>query len=686
MRSITQYLRPVVAVALTCTLFTAGLTAQSTPQPSVKILLPERTRLLDGQLVDLVLEVRNTTSVSGLSVTAGANDITSKFTAKSAQLDCNSTPDWVIRADLQSFAAGSVKLQVNLLADGKAVSDSRTIDVRPFSLSAGRRNVILFIGDAMGTAYRDAARLVSRSILDDKGNSSFREGFFDNLLEMDKMPISGNVMTYGSDSVVPDSANTGTNWATGNKSYLNAVNSLADGTDCQWRFNGATNASNLGFILDNPRVENLWQYLKRRFKYRTGVVTTADVTDATPAVEGAYSGYRQTRFEIARQYRENPMLGGRPALDVIFGGGKDQFTASARTDKRDLIGEFQSIGYRYVQTATELKALRYGQPTLGLFRGNLTPASNSVGLAASDSNMDVAYDKLGLTRPASEPVANLQGYTDQPMLDLMTQKAIEILSQGASPLEALSGTFGTPPFILMVEGASIDKQSHPNNSAGTIWDTIELDKAVGAARAWAANRNDTLILVTADHDQSMSIIGVSNSADSDYFDRTKSVDIAWKSGRGDQSATVWGDSFSNTRAGLPFTNSSDVATNNKGAGGMPSTIPPTATAANPYGDTYSTYYGFPAYNLDPKTGYPTNVAAPGSVLRRLAVGYRTGDHTGSTVPVTAEGPGAYLFTGYQDQTDLFFKMALSITGDTADGDKIVDQIRNSSNYPKTFGK
>src|SRR5580765_2288966 len=96
---------------------------------------------------------------------------------------------------------------------------SRDVLVREFNL-VQRRNIILFIGDAMGTAYRDAARLVSRSIVDSSGKNSLREGFFDNLLEMDKMPVSGMSMTYGSDSVVPDSANTGTNWATGNKTFL----------------------------------------------------------------------------------------------------------------------------------------------------------------------------------------------------------------------------------------------------------------------------------------------------------------------------------------------------------------------------------------------------------------------------------------------------------------------------------
>ena len=275
---------------------------------------------------------------------AGTTDLTSKFSAAvKADLDCDASSDWVLRADLQSFdTPGDVKLDVALTAGGASVSDSRTIQVREFNPTLRqRRNIILFIGDAMGTAYRDAARLVSRSIVDATGKNSFRDGFFDDLLEMDKMPVSGMSMTYGTDAIVPDSANTGTAWATGNKTFGGSVNSLADGTDCKWHFNGQTNAANLPFILDNPRVENLWQYLKRRFGYRTGIVTTAAVTDATPAVEGAYVGYRQARLEIARQYRENPMLGGKPAFDVILGGGADPFTAAGRTDKRDLIAEFQ---------------------------------------------------------------------------------------------------------------------------------------------------------------------------------------------------------------------------------------------------------------------------------------------------------------------------------------------------------
>ena len=605
------------------------------------------------------------------------SDITSNFSAPAAAaFDCDGSKGVSIRANLQSFnTPGDATVAVSVTAGGVTVTDSHVITIREFSpASTQRRNVILFIGDAMGTAYRDAGRLVSRAIVDSKGKNSFREGFFDNLLEMDKMPVSGMSMTYASDSVVPDSANTGAAWATGNKTFVNGVNVIADGTDCIWRPTGIYNASTLPFMTDNPRIESLWQFLKRKFGYRAGIVTTAAVTDATPAVEGSYVAYRQARNEIARQFRENPMLNNQPALDVILGGGADPFTAAGRPDGRNLMGEFRNMGYAVVQSASALRNVSIGQPILGLFKGSASPAPNSNGITtASDVNMDVAYDKLRLKRPASEPEADLSAWPDQPMLDLMTQKAIE----------SLSTSFSGSPFILMVEGASIDKQSHPNQAAGTIWDVIELDKAVGVARAWAAKRQnkDTLIVVTADHDQSMSIIGVSNTPDTEYFDRTKGEKISYKTtGGGDQNFTVYGDSFSNVRAAIPFINDSTGSSNNGGAKGPAGTFAPVNPGQDKPDSTYSTYSGFTAYTLDPVTGYPNN-SGPG--IRRITVGYRTGDHTGSSVPVTAEGPGALMFTGYMDETDLFFKMAAAISTDTSALDAALDALQK---LPKTYGK
>lgn len=643
-----------------------------TPAPSIRIVLPERTRLLQGQLVDLVIEVRNAATVSGLNVSASGINMSSAFSGATAKLlDCDTSSDWVYRANLQSFNS-NVTLTATVTADGKTLTDTRTIQVRPFT-APQRRNLILFIGDAMGTAYRDSIRLVDRAAVDATGKSAFREGFFDTLTEMDRMPVSGMSMTYGTDAVVPDSANTGTAWASGNKTFSGALNVFEDGNDCSWRFTGVTNTTTLPAMLDNPRVENLWQYLKRTQNYRTGIVSTAAITDATPAAEGAYSGYRQARLEVARQYRESPMLAaGTPAFDVILGGGADPFTSAGRADKRDLIGEFQGLGYRVVRNAKELSGISGAAPLLGLFKGSAAPATASNGIATADVNMDVAYDKLGLTRPASEPTPNFGTFTDQPMLDLMTRKAIEVLSATGDN------------FILMVEAASIDKQSHPNNAAGTIWDAIELDRSVGVARSFAAarERKDTLIVVTADHDQSMIINGVSNTPDAEYFDRTKKVDVTMNTAAGAQGFSVFGDGYANVRAGLPYNNSTNGVAGDTGPGGPPGSFARVNPSLAPETGTLSTYSGLTAYPRG-SNGYPVN---SGANLRRLAVGYRTGDHTGSSVPVTAEGPGALLFTGYMDQTDIFFKLAASASMDMTEVDKALDVLTKSGGFPTTIGK
>ncbi len=648
--------------------FAALATSGAAYGQSLSIALPERTRLLQDQRIDIVVELRKATAGTGFKVTANGRDITSQFKAPAqVDLDCDGVPDTVYRADLVGFNdIGNVRIIATATAGDQNLEAIKDIQVRQFSLAAKGRNVILFIGDAMGTAYRDAGRIVSRSVETVPGVRGFREGFFDKLMEMDRMPISGMVMTYASDRVIPDSANTATAWSTGNKTFEGALGVFADGTDCVWR--AAANSSTLSSATDNPRVETLWEYMKRKYNYRTGIVSTAFITDATPAGQGAHTASRAYTFEVARQYFENPMLAGQPGFDLILGGGKEDFDPDIRLDGRDLVKEFQGKGFKFVSTATELKAITGADSkVLGLFRRPNTVARASTGIRpTANGNMEVAYDKLGLSRPASEPVPSFGTWKDQPFLDLMTQKAID----------ALGGVDGSQPFILMVEGASIDKQSHPNHAAGTIWDVIELDKSVGVARAWAKSRatQDTLIVVTADHDQSMSIIGANVIEDADFTDHTTMLNVTVNQPVGEQKTTVMKDSYSNVRASYGYFNS----------GGDPNT---TGTEG-PFGLTYQNISreGFPDYIDQNGDGYPENQKVGDKGTLRISVGFRTGNHTGSSVPVTAEGPGAFLFTGYMDQSDLTFKMAVALTGDTAEGDSFVKNVLQNPKYPATYGK
>src|SRR5689334_19262904 len=107
-------------VAIASLLCLSSVSAVFGQAPNVRILLPERTRLLQGQLVDLVLEVRNAKAVTGLQVSAGGVDLTSAFAAPvAADLDCAGGSNLVIRAKLQSFEnAGTVKLTATMQADG----------------------------------------------------------------------------------------------------------------------------------------------------------------------------------------------------------------------------------------------------------------------------------------------------------------------------------------------------------------------------------------------------------------------------------------------------------------------------------------------------------------------------------------------------------------------------------------
>lgn len=55
-------------------------------------------------------------------------------------------------------------------------------------------------------------------------------------------------------------------------------------------------------------------------------------------------------------------------------------------------------------------------------------------------------------------------------------------------------------FVLMIEQAHVDKNSHDNNFDGMVSAVNSLNDTVEAVLEWVGNRNDTAILITADHE------------------------------------------------------------------------------------------------------------------------------------------------------------------------------------------
>jgi len=324
----------------------------------------------------------------------------------------------------------------------------------------GRRakNVIFFVGDGMGVSTVTATRVFSVGL--------------DGQLVMDQFPYTALSKTYSSDSITPDSAPTMSAMMTGVNTNQSVIG-----------FGEGTEPNDFNRDGDGEAPWTLLEMAKAR-GMRVGVVSTAEITHATPAATYAHINQRNNQNAIALQALPgdatyNARLG--KGLDLLMGGGRRHFVPStitdeegdrgARTDGRDLRAEFSAAGYTYVWNRSGFEALTAASlPVLGLFER---------------SHMEFDYD-----RPR-----DLGG---EPSIRDMTVKAIELL-------QAQSRRRGTG-YFLHVEAGRIDHAHHAGNAYRALTDTQALDEAIGAA-AQMVDLRDTLIIVSADHSHVFNIAG-----------------------------------------------------------------------------------------------------------------------------------------------------------------------------------
>ena len=204
--------------------------------------MPERTRLLAGQRIDVVLEARGIPVDAPLRITANGEDWTNRFSvAELVDLDRAGRKDWRRRLDLTVFP-DTVVLRA---ASGTAVAQRR-IEVILFPADSKPMNILLFVGDGTGWAYRAAGA---------DGKTGITDRIYSQLQNLDQMPVTGSARTHSLRSLVPDSAFTASAWSTGNKTLDGASGVWPDETDCHLRANFGPDG--LQWAADNPRIETL---------------------------------------------------------------------------------------------------------------------------------------------------------------------------------------------------------------------------------------------------------------------------------------------------------------------------------------------------------------------------------------------------------------------------------------------
>jgi alkaline phosphatase len=174
----------------------------------------------------------------------------------------------------------------------------------------------------------------------------------------------------------------------------------------------------------------------------TGLISTTRITHATPAAYASHVPDRDMEGTIAEQYAESD-------VDVLMGGGRREFDD-------DLLERMRGAGYEVLFDAADLEAAS-GDRLLGLF---------------DDSHVTYTLDR-------DESI---------PSLTEMTGAAVDRLEDEDDG------------FVLMVEGGRIDHAEHGNDIQTTVAETAEFDDVVDWALEYAETRDDTLVVVTSDHE------------------------------------------------------------------------------------------------------------------------------------------------------------------------------------------
>lgn len=289
----------------------------------------------------------------------------------------------------------------------------------------------------MGTAHRELLRLAL------KGKSGD--------LTMNKMQVTGLVHTDSADpdEAVTDSAAAATAYSTGVRTYNGAI-----GVDLQGR--------SVPTLLERARASGR----------SADLVTTSQVSDASPAAFASHVADRSEQSEIARQIIE------QTKVDVVLGGGEDWWfpagdpgawpdnppkdpTEQSKGTKGNLVARAQQLGYRYVRNGQELSRVDRGK-VLGLF--------------ANEEMFEYHNEGEG------------DLYEPSVRLPVMADKAIDILSRDRDG------------FFLFIEEEGIDEMAHHSNSRLMIKAGAELERTVKLALDFAARTPGTLVVVAGDHE------------------------------------------------------------------------------------------------------------------------------------------------------------------------------------------
>jgi len=244
-----------------------------------------------------------------------------------------------------------------------------------------------------------------------------------------------------------------------------------------------THNKTLGLDTYGRPVLNLSERAKQ-FGKAAGVITTVFFDDATPASFVIHNGARSNLTQIADD------MVNKSSVDCIMGVGHPFYDSDGR--------QAQEPNYKYISKET-WAAMKNGSAGGSANPWTLVQArAEFQALAKGETPKRVfglaqVFDTLQQSRSgniSADPYIVPLTQT-VPTLEEMTLAALNVLDEDPNG------------FFIMIEGGAVDWAAHNNRSGRLIEEVNGFNKAVEAVIWWIntkSNWNDTLVIVTADHE------------------------------------------------------------------------------------------------------------------------------------------------------------------------------------------
>ena len=376
-------------------------------------------------------------------------------------------------------------------------------------------------------------------------------------------------------------------------------------------YSGSINVDETGTV----KYETIAEKLHEQKGYSVGVITSVNLNHATPAAFYAHQASRSSYYEIGLEMIASD-------FEYFAGGGLLSPTGS-EGDQEDLYALAAEAGYTVTRTQADAEKV-----------GADTEKAILIDEHLADS------DAMAYEIDRTEDMWSLADYVE---------KGIEVLSDDEDG------------FFMMCEGGKIDWACHANDAGSTIHDTVALADAVQVAIDFAAEHpEETLILVTGDHETGGLTIGFAGTDYDTYLDLLESQKISYAKFDSDYVAKYKENKTSFEDVMKDVTELFGLKTEGEEGDKLVLTEyeleqlraayekSVNGTAASQYEQEEYVLYG---------TYEPLSVTITHIINNKSGVSFTSYSHTGLPVAVLAHGVNAEVFNGYYDNTEIYDKLA-----------------------------